>query len=91
MTQEFEVLIDKVAMRLAKGMKPHRITLNKLYAYPIDSAFREHRLTARYQEFKAEIVERNKEIADAFARIMSNPTQFETVGEPTTHNIKFIK
>jgi uncharacterized protein (DUF1684 family) len=64
MNSEFEVLVDKVALRLAKGMKPHRATLNKLYAYPIDSAFREHRLTARYKEFKAEIAERNKEIAD---------------------------
>ena len=89
MNSEFEVLVDKVALRLAKGMKPHRATLNKLYAYPIDSAFREHRLTARYKEFKAEIAERNKEIAETFARIMSNPAQFETVGEPEPHNIKF--
>ena len=37
---EFEVLLDKVALRLAKGMKPHRVTLNKFYNYPIDSAFR---------------------------------------------------
>ena len=41
-------------------------------------------------EFKAEIAERNKEIAETFARIMSNPAQFETVGEPEPHNIKFL-
>ena len=87
---EFEVLLDKVALRLAKGMKPHRVTLNKLYNYPIDSAFRYHRLTARVMEFKAEIAARDKEIADAFARIMSNPAQYETVGEPMPHNIKFL-
>ena len=87
---EFEVLLDKVALRLAKGMKPHRVTLNKFYNYPIDSAFRHYRLTARVMEFKAEIAARDKEIADAFARIMSNPAQFETVGEPTPHNIKFL-
>jgi hypothetical protein len=87
---EFEVLLDKVALRLAKGMKPHRVTLNKFYNYPIDSAFRYHRLTARVMEFKAEIAACDKEIADAFARIMSNPAQFETVGEPTPHNIKFL-
>jgi hypothetical protein len=90
MNSEFEVLVDKVAMRLAKGMKPHRVTLNKMYAYPIDSAYRHHRLTARVMEFKAEIAERNKEIEAMFARIMSNPAQFETVGEPMPHNIKFL-
>ena len=36
-----------------------------------------------------EIAERNKEIAEMFNRIMSNPAQFETVGEPMPHNIKF--
>jgi hypothetical protein len=41
-------------------------------------------------EFKAEIAERNKEIEAMFARIMSNPAQFETVGEPMPHNIKFL-
>ena len=87
---EFEVLIEKVAQRLAKNYRPHRATLNKLYAYPIDPAFREYRLKARVMELRAEIAERNKEIAETFARIMSNPAQFETVGEPIPHNIKFV-
>jgi hypothetical protein len=86
---EFEVLIEKVAKRLAKNYRPHRATLNKLYAYPIDPAFREYRLRARVMELRAEIAERNKEIAEIYARILSKPAQFETVGEPTPHNIKF--
>jgi hypothetical protein len=51
---EFEVLIEKVAQRLAKNYRPHRATLNKLYAYPIDPAFREYRLKARVMELRAE-------------------------------------
>ena len=87
---EFGVLLEKVAQRLAKNYKPHRVTLNKLYAYPIDPAFREYRLKARVMELRAEAAERNKEIAEMFNRIMSNPAQFETVGEPIPHNIKFL-
>jgi hypothetical protein len=41
-------------------------------------------------ELRAEIAARDKEIADAFARILSNPSQYETVGEPEPHNIKFL-
>ena len=87
---EFEVLLDKVAKRLAKNYRPHRATLNKLYAYPIDPAFREYRLKARVMELRAEAAERQAEIEAMFARIMSNPAQFETVGEPMPHNIKFL-
>ena len=86
---EFEVLIEKVAQRLAKNYRPHKATLNKWYAYPIDPAFREHRLKARTMELRVEIAERNKEIAEMYARILSNPRQWETVGEPEPHNIKF--
>ena len=86
---EFEVLLEKVAQRLAKNYRPHRATLNKLYACDVDSAFREYRLKARVMELRAEIAERNKEIAEMYARILSNPRQYETVGEPTPHNIKF--
>ena len=87
---EFEVLLEKVAKRLAKNYRPHRATLNKLYAYPIDPAFREYRLKARVMELRAEAAERQAEIEAMFARIMSNPSQFETVGEPMPHNIKFL-
>ena len=45
---EFGVLLEKVAQRLAKNYKPHRVTLNKLYAYPIDPAFREYRFCLLY-------------------------------------------
>jgi hypothetical protein len=37
---EFEILIDKVAKRLAKNYRPHRATLNKLYTYPIDKVLK---------------------------------------------------
>ena len=88
---EFEVLLEKVAQRLAKNYKPHRATLNKLYACDIDPAFREYRLKARVMELRAEIEERNNEIAKMFSDIMSGKgRQWETIGEPTTHNIKFI-
>lgn len=89
MDSEFGVLLEKVAQRLAKNYRPHRATLNKLYACDVDPAFREYRLKARVMELRAEIAERNKEIEAMFARIMSNPRQYETVGEPTPHNIKF--
>jgi hypothetical protein len=87
---EFEVLLEKVAQRLAKNYRPHRATLNKLYACDVDSAFREYRLKARTMELRAEAQQRQAEIAETFARILSNPAQYETVGEPTTHNIKFL-
>ena len=87
---EFEVLLEKVAQRLAKNYRPHRATLNKLYAYPIDPAFREYRLKARVMELRAEIAEHNNEIAKMFSDIMSGKgRKWETVGEPEPHNIKF--
>ena len=87
---EFEVLIEKVATRLAKNYKPHRATLNKLYAYPIDPAFREYRLKVRTMELRAEAAERQAEIAKMFSDIMSGKgRQWETIGEPKPHNIKF--
>jgi len=87
---EFEVLIEKVAQRLAKNYRPHRATLNKLYAYPIDPAFREHRLKARTMELRAERIARQAELDQMFSDIMRGKgRKWETVGEPTTHNIKF--
>ena len=88
---EFEVLIEKVAKRLAKNYRPHRATLNKLYAYPIDPAFREYRLKARVMELRAEAQQRQAEIAQMYSDIMSGKgCKWEVVGEPTTHNIKFV-
>ena len=88
---EFEVLLEKVAQRLAKNYKPHRATLNKLYAHPIDPAFREYRLQARVMELRAEIAKRDAELSEMFARAMSGTRVCETIGEPTTHNIEFVK
>ena len=87
---EFEVLIEKVSQRLAKNYKPHRATLNKLYAYPIDPAFRQHRLKARTMELRAEAAERRAELEKMFLNaFQGKSSQWEVVGEPTTHNIKF--
>ena len=68
---EFEILIDKVAKRLAKNYRPHRATLNKLYAYPIDPAFREHRLKARTMELRAEAQQRQAELEKMFSDLES--------------------
>ena len=87
---EFEVLLEKVAQRLAKNYRPHRVTLNKLYACDIDPAFREYRLKARVMELRAEIAKRDAELQAMFARAMSGTRNYETVGEPAPHNIKFI-
>ena len=87
---DFEVLLDKVAQRLAKNYKPHRATLNKLYAYPIDPAFREYRLKARVMELRAEAQQRQEEMAKMYSDILSGKgRKWETVGEPAPHNIKF--
>ena len=88
---QFEVLLEKVAQRLAKNYKPHRVTLNKLYACNVDSAFREYRLKARVMELRAEIAEQQAEIAKMFADAMSGKRSYQTIGEPVTHDIKFIK
>ncbi len=87
---EFEVLLEKVAQRLAKNYRPHRATLNKLYACDVDSAFREYRLKARVMELRAEIAKRDAELQVMFANAMSGKRSYETVGEQIPHNIKFI-
>ena len=89
MNSEFEVLIEKVAQRLAKNYRPHKATLKQLYAYPIDPAFREYRLKARVMELRAEAAAKRAELEQMFADAMSGKRKWETVGEPTTHNIKF--
>ena len=87
---EFEVLLEKVAQRLAKNYRPHRATLNKLYACDVDSAFREYRLKARVMELRAEAIERQAELDQMFSDIMRGKgRKWETVGEPMPHNIKF--
>ena len=87
---EFEVLLEKVAQRLAKNYRPHRATLNKLYACDVDSAFREYRLKARTMELRAERIARQAELDQMFSDIMRGKgRKWETVGEPEPHNIKF--
>ena len=92
MTNEFEVLVDKVAKRLAEHKKPHRATLNKMYNYPGTTAeYRMKRLDERYKHFRNEYLTRQAELQEMFARAMSGTRVWETVGEPTTHNIEFVK
>jgi len=92
MTNEFEVLVDKCAKRLAEGKKPHKATLNKMYGYPGTTAeYRMKRLDERYAYFRKQYLDRQAELQQMFARAMSGTRTWETIGEPTTHNIKFIK
>ena len=87
---EFDVLVDKVAVRLAQGKKPHKVTLNKMYNYPVSAERRLKQLDERYAYFRERHLKQQAEMEAAFARAMRG-TMFETVGEPTTHNIKFVK
>ena len=90
MTQ-FEMLVDKVAVRLAQRKKPHRATLNKMYNYPgITAETRMRMLDERYAYFREREVARQAELEKMFARAMKG-TMWETVGEQTPHNIKFVK
>ena len=90
MTQ-FEMLVDKVAVRLAQGYKPHTKTLNKMYNYPgITAETRMKMLDERYKFFRERHLARQAELQEMFARAMSG-TKWETVGEPVEHDIKFIK
>ena len=55
MVKEFEILVDKVAKRLAEGKKPHTKTLNKMYRYPGTTAkYSMKRLDERYAHFRKE-------------------------------------
>ena len=88
---EFDVLVDKCAKRLAENKKPHRATLNKMYNYPGTTAeYRMKRLDERYKHFRNEYLTRQAELQAMFARAMSGNRSYETVGEPVKHNIKFI-
>jgi hypothetical protein len=91
MNKGFEVLVDKVAKRLAEGKKPHKATLNKMYQYPGTTAeYRMKRLDERYKHFRNEYLTRQAELQEMFARAMSGTRNWETVGEPVEHDIKFI-
>jgi predicted nucleic acid-binding Zn-ribbon protein len=92
MNKEFELLVDKCAKRLAEGKKPHRVTLNKMYQYPGTTAeYRIKRLDERYKHFRNEYLTRQAELQAMFARAMSGTRNWETIGEPVEHDIKFIK
>ena len=90
---EFDVLVDKCAKRLAEGKKPHKATLNKMYQYPgTTPEYRMKRLDERYKYFRQQYLTRQAELQAMFEKAMSGRgSTWEVVGEPTTHNIKFIK
>ncbi len=91
MTKEFEMLVDKVAKRLAERKKPHKATLNKMYNYPVPAEYRLKRLDERYAYFREQYLKRQAELQEMFVKAMSGTRNWETVGEQTTHNIKFVK
>ena len=92
MNKEFEMLVDKVAKRLAENKKPYKATLNKMYGYPGTTAeYRMKRLDERYKYFREQYLKRQNELQTMFARAMSGKSNWETVGEPVDHDIKFIK
>ena len=86
----FEILVDKVAVRLAQGKKPHTKTLNKMYNYPVPAEYRMKKLDERYKYFRERHLQQQKEMEERFVRAMKG-TMWETVGEPIEHNIKFVK
>ena len=89
MTQ-FELLVDKVAVRLTRGMKPHKATLNRMYNYPVSAEYRMAKLDERYKFFRERYLKEQAEMEARFARAMKG-TMWETVGEPVKHNIEFVK
>ena len=87
---EFDVMVDKCAKRLAEGKKPHKATLNKMYNYPGTTAeYRMAKLDERYKFFRERYLKEQAEMEARFARAMKG-TMWETVGEPVTHDIKFL-
>jgi len=92
MNKEFDLLVDKVAMRLAQRRKPHKATLNKMYQYPGTTAeYRMKRLDERYAYFRGLYLEQQAELERKFLNAFSGKSStWEVVGEPTTHNIKFL-
>ena len=87
---QFEMLVDKVAVRLARGMKPHKATLNKMYNYPVSAEYRMAKLDERYKFFRERYLKEQAEMEARFARAMKG-TMWETVGEPVEHDIEFVK
>ena len=78
------IVIEKIAERVAKGMKPTKAQMMKLHALPMEWNEREELVRKRIKEKRAEV-------AAERARVLSSlgKREWKTVGEPTTHNIKF--
>ena len=80
-------VIEKIAERVAKGMKPTKAQMKKLHALPMDWNEREALVRKRIKEKKEEVELKRKQMLEDLAKGMNR--QWETIGEPTPHNLKF--
>ena len=78
-------LIEKMAVRVANGMRPTKVQMNKFIALPMSWEEREELFKKTVKEKKAEVEAKRLEILKA----MSVSRDWETVGEAVPHNIKF--
>ena len=78
------IVIEKIAERVAKGMKPTKAQMRKLHALPMEWNEREELVRKRIKEKRAEV-------AAERARVLSSlgKREWKTVGEQIPHNIKF--
>lgn len=77
-------IIEKIAVRVAKGMKPTKVQMKKLHSLPMEWNKREELVREAIAEKRAEVAEKRAEILKNLGK-----REWKTVGEPTTHNIKF--
>ena len=83
--REMNEIIEKIAERVAKGMKPTKVQMRKLHALPMEWNEREALVKKTIEEKRAEVAAKRAEIL----RAMSVRREWETVGEEIPHNIKF--
>jgi hypothetical protein len=82
--KEMNEIIEKIAVRVAKGMKPTKVQMKKLHSLPMEWNKREELVREAIAEKRAEVAEKRAEILKNLGK-----REWKTVGEPTTHNIKF--
>ena len=83
--RDMNELIEKMAVRVANGMKPTKVQMNKFIALPMSWEEREELFKKAIKEKKAEVEAKRAEILKA----MGVRKNWETIGEPIPHNIKF--
>ena len=82
--KEMNEIIEKIAVRVAKGMKPTKVQMKKLHSLPMEWNKREELVREAIAEKRAEVAAKKAEILKNLGK-----REWKTVGEPTTHNIKF--